>query len=487
MFDLRDIFLVVAAGRVTAFLPRTSMTKLKWSSGSLLIENPPQFLLDRLGYEHKELQMDGRGGRASVKVWTKLWTQVTPDTVVCFQGLLDRVRHLLGAHPHVLEDAREPMPPTQLQLADGFRHFQYEVFLKALRAGRSGIIKIPTRTGKSYLIRNFMQIWPKLTTVVTAPGIDLLQQHLAFLTEQFPDRKVRGIFSGAKRKGFSEDITVASMDSLEKLPTDDVRLLLIDEPHAAAAPTRINLLAKFNRARIYGLGATTTGRFDNADVLIEGLIGPVLVQKTFPEAVAAGAVCPITVYLLKVPFTPRAARTRDLAYRYTMYENELFNQTIKSMLDQVVPLDWQTLVFIDERKQGQLLNLLVTDGVVAIASEMSAAQRKSNFAGMADGSILRGIATMIYSTGVTFPDLRVIINAAGGGGNISSTQKPGRLAQIRPGKLCGYVIDFILDPQGSHDAQVQQVVRDCWARHKAYVANGYDVRVVDYPGQIVLR
>jgi hypothetical protein len=132
------------------------------------------------------------------------------------------------------------------------------------------------------------------------------------------------------------------------------------------------------------------------------------------------------------------------------------------------------------------MSKFVASSEVAIAGRMTASERKTMFNQMQNDEIKRCICTDIYAQGVTFPDLRVMVNAAGGGGHIASTQKPGRLAQVRPGKNCGYLIDFLfecVDGEDEHGRQSNsawtRVVSDCNARLKKYKSLGYNVQVVN--------
>jgi superfamily II DNA or RNA helicase len=249
------------------------------------------------------------------------------------------------------------------------------------------------------------------------------------------------------------------------------------------------MLAKFRNARIYGYGATLSGRFDGADKLIEGLIGPVLARRTYLEAVVEGAICPIKVWMLKVGFPEFNVYDRDKAYRQLIYQNQEFNKLIKAISDNIVPEGYQTIIFADEKKQIELMNTFVSSGVQAVACKMKTAERKDLFGRMVRGEIKRCIATDIFSTGVTFPDVRCLINAGGGGGGITSTQKPGRLAEVRPNKTCGHVIDFLFECEqypgeslksvDARNAPWKFVVNDSRARLAVYQNNGYDVNVVE--------
>ena len=76
----------------------------------------------------------------------------------------------------------------------------------------------------------------------------------------------------------------------------------------------------------------------------------------------------------------------------------------------------------------------------------------------------------------------VLLNLEGGGNNTSAIQKPGRLAEIRPGKKCGIVIDLLFTgPKGDVPGKSAwyPLCIDSNNRKKAYEQIGYDVHVAD--------
>lgn len=457
-------------------------TVITWRSGSLWVENPPPDLLDDLTYTHKSLKPDGFGDRITVREQVTAWEEV-PDvsnTIVTYQGFHARTLRLLSRLQTVCEwrDERLALPPPQLRHIKGFRGSQCMMFLQLIQKSQSGLFQAPTRYGKSCILQNLCRAWPDLTTVVAAPGVDLLGQLVSELRNALPGREVKGIFTGSRDKYPSEDITVCSLDSLGKMDHAGVKLLIVDEAHSVVSPSRLFTVSKFENARIYGLGATLSGRYDGADVLIEGVFGPVLARKTFEEAVQEKMICPIRVYLMPMQFDLRGNYNRDQAYRRLVYENPLFIATVSHLCANYVPADWQTLIFVDEKKQAGMVSRMVEESAVAVASKLGNTERKELFGKMVSNEIKRCVATDIFSTGITFPDLRVIVNAAGGGGSITGTQKPGRLAQNRPDKLRGYLVDFTWKPASrdyKYSPGVWRVALDAKARREVYEANGYEV------------
>ena len=480
---------------------------LRWYSGDLVIDNPTPEIEYQLHYEHKSLVRSAKGwGDKDIKrervPLFRVMRESGPRTIVTYQGLIDLVAKVCEDSLHyypAIQDCRESIPGPDISKMRGFRCKQFSLTLEMLRHNRSGIMKAPTRYGKTVSFINVLRAYPTLQTVVAAPGVDLLGQLVDELRAALPGREIRGIFTGSKgSKCVSTDITVCSLDSLDKMDFENTRLVIVDEPHAIASPSRLVAMGNFKRARVYGFGATTDGRFDNADHIITGLVGPVLAQRTFKEAVAEGAICPIKVFVLRIPFANFQPASRDNAYGWLIHDNHEMASLVAQIEQQQIPQDWQTIVFVDEVKQAVVMNLLIAHGVSAIASKMSKAERQAMFEAMKEGRIKRCMATRIYSTGVTFPDLRCVINACGGGGSITGTQKPGRLAQIRPGKKCGYLIDFLLycpevdedyGENPGYDANRPKwglVTRDCWSRIRTYQELGYEVQFVDKVQDITL-
>lgn len=348
-------------------------------------------------------------------------------------------------------------------------------------------------THNSVLILNTLRAYPTTQTIVTAPGVDLLNQMYAELTVGLPNREINCIYSGKKNKGQSEDITLVSLDSLHHCDVHGTKLILCDEPHAAVTQTRMPVLNNFKYARKFGYGATPEGRFDGCDILIKAIFGPPLVEKSFKEAVDEGAILMIKVLMVKIHFEPFVCKDRDAAYRKLIFNNDGFNELVEKISNRIIPKDWQTLIFINNEKQADKLNKLL-DCSVGMAKKLNKVQREELFAAVTSEKIKRCICSDIYSTGVTFPDLRCVVNCNSGAGGILSTQKPGRLAQIRVDKAFGYMIDFQFIPLGdvsltTHPKRENEwwsVVNDCKARMGVYKEKEYLIEEVDDLSQIKL-
>lgn len=343
-------------------------------------------------------------------------------------------------------------------------------------------------THNTALIVNTVRAFPTATICLVAPGVDLVKQLYSDLTGKFgvPGRNVYLVHGSKKLKGpvLPGDIVVCSVDSLNKINPGDFDMLLADEPHALVTEKRIKMLNAFPRARRIGFGATLEGRFDGRDSLIEGVFGPVIVERTYKEAVEEGAICPINVLFFDVVISPRYLYDHDAAYNWYLLKSEAMAQLTNRICKEVIPEDFQTLIFIKHEDQLQLYHDAIGhDCSIAMAKLLTDKERDEVTELIRVNNIKRCLCTRIYVQGVTFSDIRVLINAEGGGNNTSAIQKPGRLAEIRPGKKCGILIDFYFRPVGDDYGAVFGEGKDNWkslcnesrARETAYKKKGYGI------------
>jgi superfamily II DNA or RNA helicase len=453
------------------------------------LTNPPKQLeSDLLTIQVKEMKAD------EAKPWIQ---KVTKKTLKLFEVKKKEPRIILGDQGHYSEIAkwledngykfqlvenRLEFPAPRFELMHGFRFNQRELVEQLLSANKSGCFSAVTRYGKTTCMINTLRAYPGVKTIVLAPGIDLIEQLTEDIAKALPDREVVQIGGGSKTKYQSEDITVCSSDSLEKCCPTTTRLILADEPHTTVTDSRYPVIKSFQNARKLAFGATLTGRFDNKDKLINGLFGEVLAKITFPEAVAIGAVCQIECLLIQVDvgktFIPASLRRQ--AYKKLLLQNPEIAGSVEYILENHIPQDWQTLMFISNEAQADYLyEFLTCKPAIAMAKKLTKTKRTELKDAMSGGEIKRCLASDIYAQGVTFSDLRCVINLAGGGPYTNSIQKPGRLAEIRPNKKCGILIDYIFTYQGklNYKNAAHALVHDSLSRLKVYCDKGYGINI----------
>lgn len=444
---------------------------------------------------------EGRRGQKMVKRQVAMFTKhALPENpkltaLQCPQGFWLKIKQHLEAQGQTvcIKDVRLTFPLPDFSQIRGLRFSQEPLLKEALSKNCAGLIGAPTRFGKTSLLINTLRCYPGLKTVVTLPGVDLIEQLYEDLAAALPERDVKLLHGGSRNKTQGPDITVVSMDSLDKCDHHGTRLVCIDEPHALVTDGRMPDFTKFERARKIGFGATLEGRFDGRDPLIEGLIGPVLAERTYREAVAEGAIAPIVVFMLPLPVKGFYCFDRTAAYKKIMWENEIFARWVHWIARYLLPMDWQIMGFIQNEKQANYLQARMGDLPVELAMAKlmtSKAARKEMTDRLRAADIRFCLASNIYAQGVTFSKLRAVLNLAGGGASTGTIQKPGRVAEMIPGKRCGVVFDFLFEPPADHvDEDMQgacwQPIRESRARKAYYEAKGFEVFVPRTQGQLV--
>ena len=430
--------------------------------------------------------------RKTVRRKVKLYKEVRKDgqghkVVQTFQGLWQLVQDVCKENGHevVVHDKRLEFPKPKLELMGGFRFKQKDLLVSALVKDCSGLIGAPTRYGKTYLMANTLKAFPDVPTIVTAPGADLVKQLYNDLQELLPQREFKLIGAGSRVKYQGDDITVASIDSMHKCEPGKTRLILIDEPHMAVTNSRLPVLHSFHKARRYGYGATLSERYDNRGLVIQGLIGPVLAERTFPDAVAEGAIAPLQVFMLKVPLEIANYGDHKRSYKMLLHENERMARLIARIEHEVLPENWQSILFIKNEKQAEFYKHYIGDhGTIAMAKRLKATERDRLTAMMKNDEVKRCLATDIYATGITFNHVRAVFNLCGGGPYASTVQKPGRVVEVRLGKRCGILFDVLFVPEDENmqdpgrGPKVWSLIRESNQRLEFYETKGYDISIV---------
>ncbi len=456
-----------------------------------LVNFPPE-VTNELTFWTKKMETRGYK-RESVKVKEEEFEAVKVKGVLIVKTHQGFWRKILlwavarGLQPEFI-DLRVPdmLPLPQYGLMHGFRFSQKDLTMEALKQNVSGGIEAPTRFGKSPIIVNILRAWPGVQTVVTMPGIDLLKQQYTYLQAALPDREIKLIGAGSKVKFQSEDISLVSMDSLDKVDGGPVRLFIADEPHALLAESRFVHVAKFCWARKYWIGATPDDRYDKRGYLLEGMIGPPLAVRTYREARAEGAVANIKALLIRWEYDPVSTGDRDSNYERLLHLNLEIGKFIRHFTTNVIPKEWQTLIFIKTEKQADfLVEMIGGDIAVAMAKRLSPKERARLTDLVERKHITRAACSDIFVQGVTFHDLMVLFNASGGGASTSTIQKPGRVAEIRSGKSDGLLADIMFVQRASASAEAKKhdkaksLMLDSLARKAAYEKKGYETHVVD--------
>ena len=173
----------------------------------------------------------------------------------------------------------EPLPLDSRLVREPFP-YQAEAVDAWWKAGRRGVVVLPTGAGKTYVSQMILERLRRSALVVT-PTLDLMQQWYGVLSTAF-EMKV-GLVGGGYYE--VEPITVTTYDSayihMERFG-DRFALLVFDECHHLPGPS-YSVAAELSLAP-FRLGLTATPeREDGAEDRLTGLVGPIVYRREIGE------------------------------------------------------------------------------------------------------------------------------------------------------------------------------------------------------------
>lgn len=350
-----------------------------------------------------------------------------------------------------------------------FRHRQDEAIVTivaALVGGQGGVVEAPTAYGKGFLIQGAVLALPEARFDVVAPSEGTVRNIFRRLHRYIPE--VGQV--GAGRSTLGHRVTVYCADSLHKAPhegDDEADFVIFDEVHEAAAPSIAQKLSKYQRAVKVGLTASNNLRFDGRDHIIEGLFGPTIFKMGYAEAAAHELVAPMTVeWIDNAQSGPNLRDLSDIERsRHGIWQNRSRNMLIADAARRFAAQGMQVLIMVNTTEHAFHLKRelpefsLAYDKVDLVdynrylrqelttqeAEPMMTKQRRQDLIGLFERrELMTAIATGIWSTGVDFVGLDVVIRADGMASDIASVQIPGRAARISPhtDKQSGVVVDL---------------------------------------------
>lgn len=423
---------------------------------------PPEPLLAMqhyMTYMRKNMVQE-RGQSRTVMMPTRQWMMQEDGSLLFPCGFVPRVCGLLHAygvpisgyyrydrHDTLRLDLSEvkctTLRPEQVQM------------LEAVSENEGGQLISPTGSGKSYGMQEICAMYPEARIVICAPGRETVSTMCRYLQERFGKDGV-GQVGGGKRH--SRRITVSTFNSVLKIDqVDKTDILLADEGHRTPATLyENNLMSVISPVKRFMFTATPEGRYDNAELVMESLFGPVLVDVPFQQSVANGSVLPVHIIVKDQPHGPPDNELRRLPSgpfrdRVALWRNNARNQMIAEDVRQVMSTydDPQVLVLVEKTEHALVLHKLMPDfelvhGTIdakrkkQLAKQMlidededlmTPKQRDEMRRRFETGEARRVLATQVFSTGVSADQCQIVAIASGSGSVIQFLQSLGRAAR----------------------------------------------------------
>jgi superfamily II DNA or RNA helicase len=356
--------------------------------------------------------------------------------------------------PAQLIDASQPRKRPNCYVPDWgnvrgrieFRARQEEC-LNIVSRAPCGIIKAVTGFGKTTMIGAAALLFPEARIDVVTKSVDVAERIVRSLKRLLP--KVGMIGDGYKQR---ERVTVITAGSLTH-SDGDADFLFADEVHQLAT---INfstaLAARYRNSRNFGMSATPYARMDNAHAVLEPLFGPMVFDLPYQQAVELGLVVPVRVNWLPIRLTHNPAERyshRVAKKRHGIWTNYERNRMIAAAVNEY-PDTHQILILVETIEHAVHLGLHLPDFSLMysqMAPEDYFAYKRQKllpegYTTLTDyqkhdmrsqfeaGTLRRVIATDVWSTGVDFEQLNVLVRADDRDSDIVDVQGPGRVCRI---------------------------------------------------------
>jgi len=266
-----------------------------------------------------------------------------------------------------------------------------------------------------------------------------------------------------------QDVTVATIQSLaavygvqedfpkdqrEKTPAQNKRteiqrlvesakVVWVDEVHHASSNTHKFILQGkiYSAEYIFGCSGTPF-REDNTNLLIEGLIGPIIYEINYSKLIDGGYLVKPTVHLIQLPKSVEIDKSSPYAtvYKQAITENDFRNNVIARIVRSLNARDKTCMVLVNKITHGKELVKLLPS---AEFSYSQSKDREQSWIRLRK-RILKCLITTLGDEGIDCPSLDATIIAAGGNSAIKVFQRL-RCITPSPGKKSAIVVDFI-DP-----------------------------------------
>lgn len=385
-------------------------------------------------------------------------------------------------------------PDVSALREEGWRWRQREA-LEVMSQALGGVLIAPTGYGKGTLISRFARYFPRRRIDITTTSLDVLDT-LAQRLQQDGLRDLGRVDGSVCRRGRVQLISARSLHKADG--TAD--FLLVDEIQEFATDDYLVAISRSYRwARKFGFTANCWDRADRADFETEALFGPVIFYLSYPEAVEHGCVAPIEVEWVPVrdgqrlPSGLNDTERKRRGIWNNRHRNRVIAQTVRGL-----PEEDQTLIFVETVEHALALwqelpefELVYAPGSLTEEDRRRYRQRgyaldrlpemtperKTMLRRLFEADRLKKvIATPVWSRGVDFSRLAVVVRADGQRSSVGNTQIPGRVSRAHAEKSTGRIVDFV-------DYWDPGFLESSRARYRDYRRHGWTQRILQ--GELV--
>jgi len=386
----------------------------------------------------------------------------------------------------IFKDTRiQPKKEFELEYLGSMRDYQEEALIKAIEAQR-GILWHVTGAGKTEL---FMNLIAELgvPTLILVNNTEIMKQTAQRCLDSLGLETIGLIGGGVVSP--TKLVTVGMLQTLNSLKESDstsfktianhYKMLIVDEAHHINANAKtytkiINAIPAFYRYAFTGTPIRSTTP-TATDITLIASFGPVIDRVTREELVEKGYLVPAKVVIIKLN-TSHHTLVQDYLESYASPQ-EAYRAALTELL--AMPERMEALKEIKAKHPDEQILYLTTSveyaerigaevGAVVVHGGTDSAEREYIYKQFKSGGIKCLVATNIYSEGVDFPKLAVVVLAEPFKSVIRLLQKIGRAMRVSEGKERCVIYDFNDLPFAFFDEQFS-------FRMKTYAQEGIPV------------
>lgn len=407
---------------------------------------------------------------------------------------------LSGFRPYLESKLRVPVtsrityPDPQLLPWDRSPAFQMHPYqaqaLEKLLEVRHGGVQMGTGLGKSFIIANLVKRLG-LKVVVMAPSSSITEQLLRDFTTWFGKKNVGAYYDG--KKEVKKLITIGTAQSFTRIKPGSgawkelqkTQVFIADESHLCPAKTLASVC--------FGLMAPVPYRFffsatqmrnDGADLLLDGITGPIVYEMTVREGVDQGYLAKPCFKMFRAPMNGSFwSLDPNEMTRHHLFYNPHVIQSIARIANTAVTAGMPVLILIDEVEQftkllpylrhraGFAHGALNEDNRPKVPSEYHASDPNALVDEFNAGKLPILVGTSCISTGTDIKAVKLLVYWQGGKSEIQVKQAIGRATRLAPGKTQCHVVDFWVEDfqmDGNGKNKWGPVGRHAKVRHEIY-------------------
>jgi len=340
--------------------------------------------------------------------------------------------------------------------------------VEAFYKQRFGIIQVPTRGGKTFIMAEILRIFlaseKEGNFMFCVDGITLFSQAVNDIKKFF--ERYGGIEIGeikADHVDLSKRVTVAMIQTIQSTLSErcndrakkkalkkyikDLKFLSVDEIHDNASDSRLKLYKSFKSIDYLLLLSATPYKSETPiqNLKLQEFSGDIIYRITEQELRERGVLSDYKVFLFAIDHNQIDYDIEDDDYR-SLRDRLIFNSDVRnSALINIVKilhrLKLKTLVLFQSVEHGEVISKRIGYPFISGKTKQKEREkRKSEFLNCKGGTLL---ASDIFKKGVTLPECEVIIIVDEGLEVSSVIQKKGRALGVTETKDKSLVIDFI--------------------------------------------